>query len=197
MKLISKGLMFASEIHINQRRKNKDKTPYVNHLIDVYDILVRADIKDENILISALLHDVIEDTKYNYNYIKDNFNSAIADMVFECTDDKKLEKHIRKLKQIETIEKKSEGATLVKIADKISNLKSLIDYPPEGWNKDRLVGYIFWSKKVVEPVLNKNKKLEEEFYKIYNQLVEKYKFLDDTNDTFLNYYIDSLKKVND
>ena len=54
--------MFASVKHQHQRRKQEGDIPYINHPIEVADILVRAGIKDHDILASALLHDTVEDT---------------------------------------------------------------------------------------------------------------------------------------
>lgn len=61
MKVIAKALEFASKKHVSQRRKNGD-IPYINHPIEVFNILCKAEIIDTNTLCAALLHDTVEDT---------------------------------------------------------------------------------------------------------------------------------------
>ena len=62
MKLLAKAIEFASKKHSFQRRKNGD-IPYINHPIEVFNILVKADIQDYNVLSAAILHDTVEDTE--------------------------------------------------------------------------------------------------------------------------------------
>lgn len=62
LKLLAKAYEFASFKHRNQTRKNGNKTPYINHPIEVCRILTDCDISDVNILCGAILHDTIEDT---------------------------------------------------------------------------------------------------------------------------------------
>lgn len=63
MQIFSKALKFASLKHQNQRRKQAGDVPYINHPIEVADILIRAGVKDTNVLAAALLHDTVEDTQ--------------------------------------------------------------------------------------------------------------------------------------
>ena len=56
-----KSIEFASRKHTSQRRKNGD-IPYINHPIEVANILSQAGVTDFTILSAAILHDTVEDT---------------------------------------------------------------------------------------------------------------------------------------
>lgn len=100
MELFTKALKFASIKHQNQRRKQPGDIPYINHPIDVANILVEAGVKDHEILAAALLHDTIEDTNTTEEELEKEFGSHIKNIVLECTDNKALSKVERKKKQI-------------------------------------------------------------------------------------------------
>lgn len=194
MKKITKALLYASKKHKKQKRKDIEKTPYVNHLIDVMNILIKHKVKSKKVLASAILHDIIEDTDVHYEEIENKFSKKIANIVLECSDDKNLPKPERKIKQIESADKKSKSAKLVKIADKISNIKRLRDEPPSSWSKERMVGYLVWCKKVVEK-LNTKKSLHKTFTKIYKSEIKKYKEYTEnkSEDLILEEYLNMLK----
>ena len=122
---------FAAEKHRNQRRKNVEQTPYINHPIEVATILTRAGINDEDALIAALLHDTIEDTETSVEEVTERFGSNIIRIVMECTDDKKLDKVTRKKYQISHAAEISVQGKLVKLADKLSNLGGMFRNPPK------------------------------------------------------------------
>ena len=62
IKLLTKAYQFASFKHRFQKRKNRDASPYINHPIQVANILAECDIADPYILCGAVLHDTLEDT---------------------------------------------------------------------------------------------------------------------------------------
>ncbi|NDE55134.1 MAG: phosphohydrolase, partial [Actinobacteria bacterium] len=70
-------------------------------------------------------------------------------MVLEVTDDKSLEKNERKRLQIEHASHKSPGAALIKLADKISNVRDVGVSPPSHWDIQRRVDYLDWASAVV------------------------------------------------
>ena len=66
LRRLTKALVFAAEAHRNQRRKGAAQEPYLNHLIEVLDLVVQVtDGVDMDVVIAALLHDVVEDTAAN------------------------------------------------------------------------------------------------------------------------------------
>ena len=129
-------LQFAAKKHRNQRRKDAQETPYINHPINVATILsVEALIEDEQVLMAALLHDTVEDTETTFEEIEDLFGVEVCSIVREVTDDKSLEKQERKRLQIEHAAGSSPKAKLVKLADKLDNLRDLEHNLPNGWTE--------------------------------------------------------------
>lgn len=129
-------LQFAAQKHRDQRRKDTHETPYVNHPINVCTILsVEAGIKDDAVLMAALLHDVVEDTDATFADLEQQFGPDVTSLVREVTDDKSLEKQERKRLQIENASKSTSRAKLIKLADKLDNLRDLLKETPSGWTE--------------------------------------------------------------
>ena len=124
METVLKAAAFAAEKHRNQRRKDAEASPYINHPIQLAHILVQADIEDPIVLAAALLHDTIEDTNTTFEELEIVFGFEIANIVGECSDDKRLGKLERKQAQIDHAAKISHRARLVKLADKIAKAKA-------------------------------------------------------------------------
>ena len=164
IKRILKATKFAAEKHRHQRRKNKAAEPYVNHPIDVAELLVTVGkVEDESLVIAGLLHDTIEDTNTTKEEIEQEFGDDVLSLVLEVTDNKRLPAVERKRLQIVTAPKKSSQAKQLKLADKISNLSTLTDDPPINWSLDRQIEYFEWSSKVVSGLRGCNHMLERLF----------------------------------
>jgi len=159
-----KAMAFASDKHRNQRRKDADASPYINHPIALVNVLANeGKITDADILCAAVLHDTIEDTKTTLAELEELFGKGIATIVLEVTDDKCLDKATRKQKQIEHAPHISREAKLVKLADKISNLRDILSSPPADWPADRKRAYFEWASKVVDGVRGVHPGLEAVF----------------------------------
>lgn len=159
---------FAALKHSTQRRKDSLKTPYINHPIGVANILANeGEVSDLEVLMSALLHDTVEDTDCTFEEIEYNFGANVRKIVEEVTDDKNLPKMERKRLQIEHAKTVSPKAKLVKLADKLYNLRDLKREIPEGWTKERSDEYFMWAKKVVDNLRGNNKKIENELDAIF------------------------------
>jgi guanosine-3',5'-bis(diphosphate) 3'-pyrophosphohydrolase len=158
---------FAAEKHRNQRRKNAEQTPYINHPIHVMTLLSEAGVTDVPTLQAAVLHDTIEDTDTTRAEIDQNFGHKVASIVSECTDDKSLGKVARKKMQIDHARTISREAKLVKLADKLSNLSSLRDDPPAQWSKEVIRGYFLWSYLVCEKIFDVNRYLTDRLLAIF------------------------------
>ncbi|MDV6341111.1 HD domain-containing protein [Nitrosomonas sp. Is24] len=170
MALILKALEFASIKHRDQRRKDASASPYINHPITLAKILcVEGGIADTKVICAALLHDTIEDTETTAEELQVHFGKAITKIVLEVTDDKKLPKAERKRLQIENASHASKRAKLVKLADKISNLRDILNSPPADWSIKRKQEYFDWAKEVVDQVKDANKKLGKAFDQVYTQ----------------------------
>ena len=162
--LLLKALRFASQKHSDQRRKNAKASPYINHPIQVAQILWDvADVRDAALLIAAILHDTIEDTDTTPDDIKREFGEEILALVLEVTDDKNLPGHIRKQLQVEHAPHKSERAKLLKLADKISNVGDISNWPPKDWSVERRQEYLLWTERVVAGLRGVNEKLERQY----------------------------------
>ena len=148
-----KALAFASRKHSQQRRKDADASPYINHPIALVSILaVEAGINDRDTLCAALLHDTIEDTNTSVEELVEAFGGSVASLVQEVTDNKRLPKAERKLRQVKHAAHLSAKARLVKLADKIANLRDVADSPPVNWSLARRQEYFDWAKQVVDQI---------------------------------------------
>lgn len=165
---VIRALDFAAGKHRDQRRKGSAAEPYINHLTEVARLVAEAtDGKDAISVIGALLHDTIEDTKTTREKLKREFGSEVAALVVELTDDKRLPWRERKRLQVETSHSKSPRAKLIKIADKTSNLRSIIASPPLDWDARRQRDYFEWAGRVVAGCRGVNAKLETRFDEVY------------------------------
>ncbi len=128
-----RALSFASVKHRNQRRKDAESSPYINHPIAVASVLsTECGVADEQLLVAAILHDTVEDTETTFEEIKEHFGVSVMHLVRELTDDKTLPKEERKRLQIEHARSASPAAKQLKIADKICNIRDISANPPKG-----------------------------------------------------------------
>jgi guanosine-3',5'-bis(diphosphate) 3'-pyrophosphohydrolase len=135
--LLFKALTFSAEKHTKQRRKDIEESPYINHPIALANILAQRWVIDENVLCAAILHDTLEDTETTANELRKHFGEKITSIVLEVSDDKSLDKEVRKQMQIEHAASLSHEAKLVKLADKIANITDIINTPPAKWTKEK------------------------------------------------------------
>lgn len=160
---ILKAARTAAEWHSDQRRKGAHQEPYVNHLIEVAEMVARADPGNTDLVVAALLHDTIEDQSKTRSEIAELFGIRVANLVAEVTDDKSLPKPERKRLQVETTPKKSREAKMIKLADKISNLRSLALSPPSEWSDQRRGEYVSWASEVAAGAFGISAWLDAEF----------------------------------
>lgn len=162
--LFIKAVAFAAEKHRNQRRRDANASPYINHPIALTNVLANeGEIENTAVLCAAVLHDTIEDTETTVEELESQFGRHVTSIVLEVTDDKSLEKHVRKQLQIEHAVHITEEAKLVKLADKICNLRDIIASPPAGWSVERKLEYFHWAALVVDGLRGINPKLEAVF----------------------------------
>jgi len=187
---VLRAAALAAKLHEAQRRKGEAAEPYVNHLIEVAHLLAEAGAPSP-VVIAGLLHDAIEDTwtapwrereaaadpakaaerarswalhlESMQVRLAAGFGAEVAALVAACTDDKSVPSDARKAAQVETAARKSAGARMVKIADKISNLRALVASPPRDWPAARKQDYVRWCAAVVAGCRGVNAALESEF----------------------------------
>ena len=166
--ILLETLHFAAVKHQDQRRKNKEATPYINHPIAVAGLLTsEGQVTDLVTLQAAILHDTLEDTNTTATEMEEHFGAAVRQLVEEVTDDKRLPKEERKRLQIEHAPHLSNQAKQIKIADKISNAQDMITSPPVGWPLERRLAYLDWSEQVIAGCRGSNPPLEA----LYDQIL--------------------------
>ncbi|MCX6832645.1 MAG: HD domain-containing protein [candidate division Zixibacteria bacterium] len=169
--LLLRTLAFAARKHRHQRRKDVRGLPYINHPIALANVLYsEGGISDIQVLCAAILHDTLEDTSATGSELAEHFGERIRDIVTEVTDDKRLSRGRRKRLQIENAAQLSPAAKLVKLADKICNLRDVLASPPVGWSRSRKREYFEWAKRVVDGLRGSNRALETVFDDVYSQI---------------------------
>lgn len=180
--LILKAVDFAAHRHKNQFRKGGDRPPYINHPIQVANLLANEASENDPVLLSAaILHDVIEDTVDSSDekdelieVIRKLFGEEILSLTLEVTDDKNLRKPERKRLQVEHASSLTENAKKIKLADKILNVRDITNNPPEGWHIERIIAYLDWAEKVVAGLRGVNRTLEDMFDSVLSRARGKY-----------------------
>ena len=159
-----RAITFAADKHRQQRRKDADASPYINHPIAVAAVLaIEGDVTDRATLVAAILHDTVEDTQTTFQELSGQFGEDVSNLVREVTDDKSLDKALRKRLQIEHAAKSSDKAKQIKLADKICNIRDITSAPPADWPVQRRIDYLDWSQIVVSGCRGVNERLEQAF----------------------------------
>jgi guanosine-3',5'-bis(diphosphate) 3'-pyrophosphohydrolase len=159
---------FAARKHRSQRRKDAEASPYINHPLALAHVLkIEAGVDDVEVLVAAILHDTVEDTETTLEELAREFGPRIAAIVAEVTDDKSLPKPERKRLQVEQAPHASPQAKLVKLADKICNLRDVLQSPPAHWPLERRLAYFEWARAVIDGVRGIHPRLEAIFDEAY------------------------------
>ncbi len=168
--LVLQALEFAANKHRDQRRKDAEASPYINHPIQLAAVLCRdGQVTDAVVVAAAILHDTIEDTNTTFGELQREFGAEIAQVVMEVTDNKDLRKEERKRLQIEHAAHLSPRAKLVKLADKICNIRDVASSPPATWSLERRREYFEWAKAVVDRLRGTHGELERLFDEAYGR----------------------------
>ena len=172
--LIKLAHSFAEERHYGQVRKGNKGIPYFEHIKEVVELVKISSTKiDDSVIIASYFHDIVEDCKATRKEIKDLFGRDVIKLVEELTDKSSSSEAERWSNQIMAAKLMSVDASLIKLADKISNLESLFHDPPLSWNKKKVNEYTRWGQKVVKNLPYKNTILMKRFNKICFQIDKK------------------------
>lgn len=164
LSLFLQAIKFSADKHRDQRRKDVPASPYINHPIEVADVLwTIGGVYDIVTIVGALLHDTIEDTDTSHEEIRVNFGEEVLTLVLEVSDDRRLPKAERKLKQIKTAPLLSARAKQLKLADKTCNISDIVNRPPHAWSWQRRLEYLEWAASVAASLRGINVKLEMYF----------------------------------
>jgi (p)ppGpp synthase/HD superfamily hydrolase len=163
LRLVSEAAELAARRHNGMQRKGRGNEPYINHLAEVANLLAATEGSAAELVAAGWLHDTIEDTETTQQELAQKFGEHVAGLVVEVTDDMTLPKAERRQKQILDAPKKSPGAKLIKIADKISNIRARILPQPDRDERDDLIAYVAWAEKVVAGCRGGNAMLDRTF----------------------------------
>ncbi|HEV7635915.1 MAG TPA: HD domain-containing protein [Bradyrhizobium sp.] len=164
LRLVSEAAEFAAHRHSGMARKGRGNEPYVNHLAEVANLLAAAsEGKDAELVAAGWLHDTIEDTGTTEQELAATFGPRVAGLVVEVTDAMSLPKDQRRQRQVADAPKKSPGAKLIKIADKVSNIRARIRPQPSPEERDDLIDYLSFAEKVVAGCRGINPTLDRTF----------------------------------
>ena len=162
--VLLRAIAFAAERHRTQKRKDEDRTPYINHPIDVASRLAETGgVQDIDVLVAAVLHDTVEDTATKPEELESAFGERVRRLVEEVTDDKSIEKHERKRLQAEHAPHLSSSAKLIKLADQTSNVTDIALTPPYDWPLARKQEYVDWAERVAVGCRGVNTALDAAF----------------------------------
>lgn len=134
MNIIQKAKVFATAAHaaVGQKRKYTFE-PYIVHPTEVAE-LVATVTSNADMIAAAWLHDVIEDTQITEETIRVEFGDEVADLVMWLTDVSKPDdgnRSTRKAIDLEHTKNASINAKTIKLADIISNVRSISEHDPE------------------------------------------------------------------
>jgi (p)ppGpp synthase/HD superfamily hydrolase len=164
LRLVSEAAELAARRHNGMARKGRGNEPYINHLAEVANLLAAAtDGADAELVAAGWLHDTIEDTQTTREELAQEFSARVAALVVEVTDDMTLSKSERRRLQVLDAPKKSPGAKLIKIADKISNIRARILPEPTPEQREDLADYVAWAEQVVTGCRGVNAMLDKTF----------------------------------
>lgn len=133
------AILLAVSAHHGQMRKN-GQDPYVVHPLRVARTVARAAIPDgmarAPLILAALLHDTLEDTAVTAAQLAQQFGAEVASMVQELTQDGSLPKAERRARMLEHCGAMSAGAKIVKLADRLDNMRDM-----EGMSREFIARY--------------------------------------------------------
>jgi (p)ppGpp synthase/HD superfamily hydrolase len=168
--ILLKAIEFASRKHSTHRRKDEEASPYINHPIAVTHLLAdTGGITDLVTLMAAVLHDTVEDTETTPSELEEQFGPTVRKAVEEMTDDKTLDKAVRKQLQIDHAPHLYHRAKAIKLADKIANVRDVMASPPADWPLARRIEYLDWTEEVVAGCRGANDALE----RLYDEVLKR------------------------
>ena len=168
------AVIFGAQKHRAQARSNPKKTPYIIHPIEVADFVMRiGKVYDKEVLVAALLHDIMDDTGTTYEEISGLYGKKVSQYVEEMTVKKELPLKQQKKYQIIQALHQTPSVAIIKLSDKLSNLRTLAKNPPSSWTRDRIDQYFQWAQSVIENLPESNLLLKQAVKEVISGYWEK------------------------
>ena len=152
-----RALHFVSDI----RRNQQNSAYYINHVIRMIDSLASVNVNDEDVLVAAMLYNIIKDTETTHEEIIRYFGNRALDITVECSDDPSLDNVQNKVRHLERARDFSRGAKMVTMALLLSILTGLRFSPPPDRSDDEKNGYTLWCSMMVDQMRGTNALLEK------------------------------------
>lgn len=166
--IILAALGFAARKHRTQRKKELATPDDITQPIQLAHVLgVEGNIVDEQVIAAAILRDTIEETETTNEELRQHFGLTIAEVVEEVTNESGSSIQERNRRQLEKAPHISRRAKLIKLAEKICDLRDMADNPPPDLTTDQIRAYFDWSKEVVDCMRGISPSLEAAFDEVY------------------------------
>lgn len=154
------AIFFVAQRHSTQRRKGPGGQPYVNHLIEAAALLSTVGgVSDVEVLMAAVLHDVLEDTPTTREEVLTLFGARVLELVDSVTDDKRLSRAERRQQVLDHLPHAANETKVIKLADLCSNVMTL----PSDWEPGRAREYLLWARSAAELCADSNPALAQLF----------------------------------
>jgi guanosine-3',5'-bis(diphosphate) 3'-pyrophosphohydrolase len=164
LRLVSEAAELAARCHNGMARKGRGDEPYINHLAEVANLLAAAtDGTDAELVAAGWLHDAVEDGGTTAEELAQKFSARVASLVVEVTDDMSLPQKERRRLQVIDAPHKSADAKLIKIADKISNIRARTFPEQNAEQREDMIAYTNWAVEVVAGCRGGNAFLDKTF----------------------------------
>lgn len=174
--LINKARELATEKHAHLHLYNAAKTPAIHHIAEVAS-LVEEHGGDENMIVAAWLHDIVEDTNVQIDDIEKWFGKDIGEIVLGLTDPKEFSNmplRDRKCAQTMRLKGHPNSVKLIKICDQLSNVRRVVNDPPIDWENSKKWDYVWGAKQVVDICKGISHELDKKFEDAFEKAKEKY-----------------------
>jgi (p)ppGpp synthase/HD superfamily hydrolase len=167
--LVERARTFAIKANEGFVRSSKAHEPYYFHCENVALLVAESGGSDEEIA-AALLHDTVEMSLTTSLDIALQFGQRVAEIVAGLTDKPDiatLPTLERKKLQAQRVKEKDQSVKRVKLADQVSNIRSMSVDPPVKWNRQKCLDYIQGARLVAQECLGISEFLDREFQKAY------------------------------
>ena len=176
--IVTKAYNIAQKAHEGQYRD--EGTPYFEHPFRVALILTKElDIIEPELICTALLHDVIEDTDITFEFLKAEFGEKVAGNVLNLTKikDKNVPKEVIIENYFDNLSKSEIGAQTIKLADRLDNLRHIHLSPSKDkqqrYFKETKKYFLSWAKKLCPYIYNEMVKILNSYHPLNGRFMKR------------------------